>query len=180
MNQRLGIAAALLGDPATVVLDEPVNGLDPEGIHWIRNLLRGLADEGRTVLLSSHLMSEMALTAEHVIVLGRGRLMVDLTVDELIRNASGGALRVRSAEAPRLGALLARGDVGVSSPSPGTLLVRGATGEEIGAVARDNQIAVSELVAETVSLEEAYMKLTDNAVEYRATSAGDSTGRLAA
>ncbi|HEY2650975.1 MAG TPA: ATP-binding cassette domain-containing protein, partial [Solirubrobacteraceae bacterium] len=90
MSQRLGIAAALLGDPATVVLDEPVNGLDPEGIHWIRNLLRGLADEGRTVLVSSHLMSEMALTAEHVIVLGRGRLIADLSVDELRRNASGG------------------------------------------------------------------------------------------
>jgi ABC-2 type transport system ATP-binding protein len=180
MTQRLGIAAALLGDPATVVLDEPVNGLDPEGIHWIRTLLRGLADEGRTVLVSSHLMSEMALTAQHVIVLGRGRLIADLSVDELVRNASGGAMRVRSAEALRLEALLGRGEVSVSSPTPGTLVVRGATGEQIGAVARDNQIAVSELVAETVSLEEAYMKLTENAVEYRASSAGDSRRKVAA
>ena len=104
MGQRLGIAAALLGDPATLILDEPVNGLDPEGIRWIRNLLQGLAAEGRTVFVSSHLMSEMALTADQLIVIGRGRLIADTTVDEFVRQASSDVVRVRTPEAPRLAA----------------------------------------------------------------------------
>ena len=109
MGQRLGIAAALLGDPQTVMLDEPVNGLDPEGIHWIRNLLKGLAAEGRTVFVSSHLMSEMALTADHLIVVGRGRLIADTSVDEFVRQASGNVVRVRSPQADELRARFAAG-----------------------------------------------------------------------
>jgi ABC-2 type transport system ATP-binding protein len=180
MSQRLGIAAALLGDPATVVLDEPGNGLDPEGILWIRNMLKDLAHEGRTVLVSSHMMSEMAVTADQVIVLGRGRVLADISVAELMRRASGNAVRVRSAEADRLRALLARDHVAVTSPEHGTLLVRGASTEYIGTVARDSQIAVSELATETVSLEEAYMQLTAGAAEYRTSSVGETREKVAA
>ena len=180
MSQRLGIAAALLGDPATVVLDEPGNGLDPEGILWIRNMLKDLAHEGRTVLVSSHMMSEMAATADQVIVLGRGRVLADVSVAELMHTASGNTVRVRSAEADRLRELLARDRVAVTSPEQGTLLVRGASTEYVGTVARDSQIAVSELAAETVSLEEAYMKLTAGAAEYRTTSVSETREKVAA
>src|SRR5207253_2692826 len=113
MGQRLGIAAALLGDPKTVLLDEPVNGLDPEGIHWIRHLLRGLAAEGRTVFVSSHLMSEMALTADHLIVVGRGRLIADTSVDDFVRQASGNIVRVRSPQAEELRRLIEGPDITV-------------------------------------------------------------------
>ncbi|MBO0729948.1 MAG: ABC transporter ATP-binding protein [Acidimicrobiaceae bacterium] len=167
MGQRLGVAAALLGDPATVVLDEPVNGLDPEGILWIRNLLKGLAAEGRTIFVSSHLMSEMALTAEHVIVVGRGRLIADVSVEALIRRASHGAVRVRTPEAARLRDLLGGPHVTVTSREPGALLVEGATPEHIGDLACDHTIPLYELVVEQVSLEEAFMQLTSDAVEYR-------------
>ena len=166
MGQRLGIAAALLGDPATLVLDEPVNGLDPEGIRWIRQLLKALASEGRTVFVSSHLMSEMALTAEHVIVVGRGRLIADVDIAELIASASGGAVRVRSPEAGRLRDLLAGPDVTVTSAERGVLTVRGIAPERIGDLARDNMIALHELVVESASLEEAFMELTADAVEF--------------
>src|SRR6195256_5833836 len=125
MGQRLGIAAALLGDPQTVMLDEPVNGLDPEGIHWIRNLLRGLAAEGRTVFVSSHLMSEMALTADHLIVIGRGRLIADLSVDEFVRKASKNIVRVRSPQASELRDLIVGPDVTVATVEPGVLEVIG-------------------------------------------------------
>jgi ABC-2 type transport system ATP-binding protein len=167
MGQRLGVAAALLGDPATVVLDEPVNGLDPEGILWIRNLLRGLADEGRTVFVSSHLMSEMALTAEHLIVIGRGKLIADTSVTEFIDNASRNTVRVRTPEASRLRDLIVSEVVGVTSVERGLLEVSGLTGAEIGKVACEHAVPLEELTPVQASLEEAFMELTRDAVEYR-------------
>src|SRR3954454_14507833 len=169
MGQRLGIASALLGDPATVVLDEPVNGLDPEGIHWIRNLLRGLAAEGRTVFVSSHLMSEMSLTADHVIVIGRGRLITDISVEDFVRQASGKVVLVRSPSAVRLGEVLAGPDVTVrAADERGLLEVTGLTAPEIGDAAAAAGIALHELVAQQASLEEAFMTLTSEDIEYRA------------
>ena len=125
MGQRLGIATALLGDPATLLLDEPVNGLDPEGIHWIRNLLKGLAAEGRTVFVSSHLMSEMALTADHLIVVGRGRLIADTSVEDFVRRASTGIVRVRSPQATQLAELVTGANVSVASSGNGLLQITG-------------------------------------------------------
>jgi len=176
MGQRLGLAAALLGDPATLLLDEPVNGLDPEGILWIRTLLKALAAEGRTVFVSSHLMNEMAVTADHVIVVGRGRLIADLSTAELLRTASGSSVRVRSPEAARLRDLLTAPGVTVSSRAEAELLVRGASPERIGDVARAHGIAVHELVLQTATLEEAFMELTAGAVEYRGRTADAGTG----
>ena len=167
MRQRLGIAAALLGDPDVVVLDEPVNGLDPDGVLWIRELLKGLAAEGRTVLVSSHLMSEMALTAEHLVVIGRGRLLADTTVDELIARAGVGGVLVRTPDATALRAALLATGAAVTSEERGTLLVTGAGAERIGDLARDNGLALHELTPRRASLEEAYMDLTREAVEYR-------------
>ena len=167
MGQRLGIAAALLGDPATLLLDEPVNGLDPEGIRWIRNLLKQLAAEGRTVFVSSHLMNEMAVTADQVIVVGRGRLIAEESVAGLLRRASGGSVRVRSPEAGRLRDLLTAPGVTVSSAAGGVLTVRGSAADHIGDLARQHGIAVHELVPQTATLEEAFMELTGDAVEYR-------------
>ena len=168
MGQRLGIAAALLGDPAALLLDEPVNGLDPEGIQWIRNLLRGLAAEGRTVFVSSHLMSEMAMTADHLIVIGRGRLIADTSVDEFVRMASGLVVRVRSPQATRLRDLVAGPDVSVTSVSPGLLEVTGRTAEQVGETAAANGIVLHELATQQASLEEAFMELTRGDVEFRA------------
>ncbi|MFD9632052.1 ATP-binding cassette domain-containing protein [Streptomyces violascens] len=170
MGQRLGIASALLGDPATVILDEPVNGLDPEGILWIRNLLKGLAAEGRTVLVSSHLMSEMALTAEHLIVIGRGRLIADTSVAEFTAQAGGDTVRVRTADADaeKLGELLVGPDVTVGSPELGVLEVTGLSSDRIGRIAADHAIALAELTPQQASLEEAFMELTRDAVEYQA------------
>ncbi len=174
MGQRLGVAAALLGDPATVILDEPVNGLDPEGIHWIRNLLKRLAAEGRTVFLSSHLMSEMAQTADHLIVIGRGRLIADTSVAEFVRRASSGTnVRVRSPQAGELRNALARREVEVNGVEEGLLEVSGLTGEQIGELALQQQIVISELTPLQASLEEAFMSLTGESVEYRA-GAGES------
>jgi ABC-2 type transport system ATP-binding protein len=168
MGQRLGIAAALLADPATVVLDEPVNGLDPEGVRWIRNLLRGLAAEGRTVLVSSHLMSEMALTADHLLIVGRGRVLADVSMGEFMRGASRNIVRVCTPEATRLTGLLAGPDVTVESVGePGRLRVQGVTAEHIGDIACAHGVAVHELVAEEASLEDAFMALTADSVEYR-------------
>ena len=167
MGQRLGVAAALLGDPATLVLDEPVNGLDPEGILWIRNLLRGLAAEGRTVFVSSHLMSEMALTAEHLIVIGRGRLIADTSVSEFIEQASRKAVRVRTEQATQLRELLVGPQVSVTSSERGLLEVSGLSGAEIGRIACDNSIPLEELTPVQASLEQAFMQLTQDAVEYR-------------
>jgi len=167
MGQRLGIASALLGDPATLVLDEPVNGLDPEGILWIRNLLKSLAAEGRTVLLSSHLMSEMALTAEHLIVIGRGQLIADTSVDEFVRGAAGDSVRVRTDDADRLLRLLTGPDVTVASLGGGVLEVTGLSSDRIGRIAADHSIALAELTPLQASLEEAFMELTRDSVEFQ-------------
>jgi ABC-2 type transport system ATP-binding protein len=166
MGQRLGIAAALLGDPAVVMLDEPVNGLDPEGVLWVRKLLTGLAAEGRTVLLSSHLMSETALIADHLVIVGRGRLLADTSVGELIAQAAGGGVKVASAEAGRLRSLLAGPGVTITSTDAEALYVSGLTARRIGQVAAEYAIPLDELTPQAVSLEEAFMNLTHDAVEY--------------
>jgi ABC-2 type transport system ATP-binding protein len=171
MGQRLGIASALLADPHTVILDEPVNGLDPEGIHWIRNLLKSLAAEGRTVFVSSHLMSEMALTAEHLIVIGRGKLIADLSVEEFIRRSSKKLVRVRSPQATELRDLVLGPDVTVTSNETGVLEIDGLTAEQIGEAAAAAHIVLHELVQQQASLEEAFMELTRDQVEFRAEAA---------
>jgi ABC-2 type transport system ATP-binding protein len=176
MGQRLGVAAALLGDPATVILDEPANGLDPEGIQWIRNLLRGLASEGRTVFLSSHLMSEMSQTADHLIVIGRGRLIADTSVAEFVRRASSDTnVRVRSPQVDELRDVLVRRKVVVRDIDAGLIEVSGLTGEQIGEIALQTRIVVSELTPMQASLEEAFMSLTGDSVEYRAGTDSEST-----
>jgi ABC-2 type transport system ATP-binding protein len=168
MGQRLGIATALIGDPSTVMLDEPVNGLDPEGIHWIRNLLKQLASEGRTVFVSSHLMSEMALTADHLIVIGRGKLIADTGVEEFIQGASKQAVRVRSPQADELRGLLAGTDVVIRDVEPSVLEVGGLTAEQIGDLAAERGIRLHELTPVQASLEEAFMELTRDDLEYQA------------
>ena len=175
MGQRLGIASALLGDPQTVILDEPVNGLDPEGVRWVRNLLRGLAAEGRTVFVSSHLMSEMALTAEHLIVIGRGELIADTSVEEFVKLASNNSVRVRSPQASQLRNLIAGPDVTVSSEEAGVLTVTGLESDRIGVIAAEHQITLYELAPQQASLEDAFMEMTQDAVEYR-TSQDDGAG----
>jgi ABC-2 type transport system ATP-binding protein len=167
MTQRLGVAAALLGDPGVLLLDEPVNGLDPEGVVWIRTLLRTLAAEGRTVFVSSHLMSEMAQTADHVIVIGRGRLITDTSVAELIRRGSGGHVRVRSPKGERLAGLLRVEGAAVQTAGDGALVVRGSDTATVGELAARHGIALHELVAQEASLEEAFMDLTRDAVDYQ-------------
>ncbi|MBM7059007.1 ABC transporter ATP-binding protein [Streptomyces durocortorensis] len=169
MGQRLGVAAALLGDPATVILDEPVNGLDPEGVLWIRTLLTSLAAEGRTVLVSSHLMSEMALTADHLIVIGRGRLLADTTVAELIRSAGGASVRVVTPQPEELSARLAAPGVTVTTTTTETarLRIRGVDAAHIGRVAAAHAITLHELTPQTVSLEQAFMDLTQESVDHR-------------
>ncbi|HVA29879.1 MAG TPA: ATP-binding cassette domain-containing protein [Gaiellaceae bacterium] len=168
MGQRLGIATALLGDPATVMLDEPVNGLDPEGIHWIRNLLKQLAAEGRTVFVSSHLMSEMALTADHLLVIGRGRLIADTSVEEFVNRASKNIVRVRSPQAERLRDLVVGSEVTVLALEPGILEITGLTAEQIGDTAAANGVTLHELTPQQASLEEAFMELTRDDIEFRA------------
>ncbi|GAB3150894.1 ATP-binding cassette domain-containing protein [Amycolatopsis stemonae] len=181
MGQRLGIAAALLGDPATVMLDEPVNGLDPEGVLWIRNLLSGLAADGRTVFVSSHLMSEVALVAEHLIVVGRGRLLADTTVHDLVREAGGDTVHVATADPARLREVLAGPGVEIAGRSGSEeLQVKGLSARAIGTKAAEHGIALFELSARTVSLEEAFMDLTRDAVEYHGVTTGiDALGRAA-
>ncbi|HEY5336241.1 MAG TPA: ATP-binding cassette domain-containing protein [Mycobacteriales bacterium] len=166
MGQRLGIASALLGDPHTLILDEPVNGLDPEGILWIRTMLRALAAEGRTVFVSSHLMSEMAQTATHLIVVGQGRLIADASVAELTAASGGSVVHVRTEEAPRLRDLLAADGVSVTSTERDLLTVTGLGSADIGKVAAEARIALIELIPQQVSLEEAFMELTRDAVEF--------------
>jgi ABC-2 type transport system ATP-binding protein len=168
MGQRLGIAAALLGDPRTVILDEPVNGLDTEGIRWIRSLLRGLAAEGRTVFVSSHLMSEMALTAQHLIVIGRGRLIADTGMEEFVARAAPGLVRVRSTDPTALATLLRSRDVAVSEATDGALAVSGLDTDQVGRLAGAAGITLLELTAQQASLEEAFVDLTRDAVEFRA------------
>ena len=166
MGQRLGIAQALLGDPKTVMLDEPVNGLDPEGIHWIRNLLRGLAAEGRTVFVSSHLMSEMALTADHLIVIGRGKLIADTSVDDFVARASQKVVVVRSPDLARLRVELTGPGVTFADAERGALEVHGLTAEQVGEAAAAAGIALHELTPQQASLEEAFMNLTRDDVEF--------------
>jgi ABC-2 type transport system ATP-binding protein len=174
MGQRLGIAAALLGDPATVMLDEPVNGLDPEGILWVRHLLRSLAAEGRTVFVSSHLMSEMALTADHLIVIGRGELIADTSVQDFIDGASRNLVRVRSPRMAELAQLLATTG-GVVTTVEGGVDVAGLSAAQIGDAAAANGIAVHELTPLQASLEEAFMDMTRDSVEFHAVDADAPT-----
>jgi ABC-2 type transport system ATP-binding protein len=171
MGQRLGIAAALLGDPKTLILDEPSNGLDPEGIRWIRTLLRSLAAEGRTIFVSSHLMSEMSMMADWLIVVGRGRLIADSTVEGFVQLASGAAVRVRTPEAMRLRALagaLAGVTAKEDDEDPAALTLQGISCEAVGELAAAHQIVLHELTTEQASLEEAFMRLTMDSVEYHA------------
>ena len=166
MGQRLGIAAALLGDPAVVMLDEPVNGLDPDGVRWIRGLLRSLADEGRTVLVSSHLMSEMSMTASHLVVIGRGRLIADVSVAEFTARASADRVLVRTPDPARLSTALAADGVEVAGGDGTSLTVTGLTAQRIGDLAFRAGLAVHELTPQSASLEEAFMALTGDAVEH--------------
>jgi len=171
MGQRLGVAAALLGDPRVLILDEPANGLDPEGILWIRTLLKRLAKDGRTVFLSSHLMSEMAQTADHLVVIGRGRLIADTTVEDFVHRAStGAAVRVVSEQATALRDALAAHDARVDNVDRGVLEVHGLTGQQIGEIALAEQIVIAELTPLQASLEQAFMQLTGETVEYHAAS----------
>jgi len=166
MGQRLGIAAALLGDPEVLLFDEPVNGLDPDGIRWVRNLLKGLGREGRTVFVSSHLMSEMALTADHLVVIGRGRLIAQLPTSELLAQSSQRFVRVRSPELAVLQATLDR-EGGLSSvEDDGSLSVRGLDEVAIGELAAKIPVVLHELAPQSASLEEAYMELTEDSVEF--------------
>jgi ABC-2 type transport system ATP-binding protein len=176
MGQRLGIAAALLGDPHTVILDEPVNGLDTEGIRWIRSLLRDLAAEGRTVFVSSHLMNEMALTAEHLIVIGRGRLIADTGIEEFIAGAARDAVRVRSTDPDALARLLRPRAAGVSRDRDGALTVSGLTTDQVGRAAAAAGITLLELTARRASLEEAFIDMTSDAVEFRAPTTAPAKG----
>ncbi|MFI7607513.1 ABC transporter ATP-binding protein [Micromonospora sp. NPDC049366] len=177
MGQRLGIAGALLGDPAVLMFDEPVNGLDPDGVRWVRHLMRSLADEGRTVFVSSHLMTEMQLTADQLVVIGRGRLLVDAPVDEVIAG-SAVAVRVRSPHPDGLVALAERltatGAV-ISSAAPDELTVTGATVDRVGDVAYELGVRLHELSAHGASLEQAFMELTADSVEYAGAPAGGET-----
>jgi ABC-2 type transport system ATP-binding protein len=170
MGQRLGIASALLGDPEVLILDEPTNGLDPEGVLWIRNLMRDLATEGHTVFVSSHLMSEMALTAEHLVVVGRGRLIADVSVGEFIEQASHDSVRVRSPRSVELHDLLTGPEVTVLGVERGVFEVTGMSAADIGDRAAAAGIPLHELSVQKPSLEEAFMELTKDAVEYRTTS----------
>ncbi len=174
MGQRLGVASALLGDPAVVVLDEPANGLDPEGVLWMRTLLTGLAAQGRTVFVSSHLMSEMALTATRLVVVGRGRLIADTTVEEFVARAAGNAVTVRTPDPVRLRDLLLGPDVTVTGEGSGLLRVQGLSAEQIGDIAWRDHVALHELSVDAPSLEEAFIEFTRDAVEYRSHDSGSA------
>ncbi len=175
MGQRLGIAAALLGDPPTMVFDEPVNGLDPEGIIWVRTLLKAYAAEGRAVLVSSHLMAEMSLTADRLVVIGRGRLIADTTVEEFVRRASGRQVLVRSADQPTLRTALIEAGSRVTEEPDGTLLVEGLDSPLIGKVAADHQVVLHELTPQQASLEQAFMELTADSVDFHGHTLADPT-----
>ncbi len=170
MGQRLGIASALLGDPETIILDEPVNGLDPEGIQWIRGLLKGLADEGRTVFVSSHLMSEMAMTAEHFVIIGGGKLIADVPASELEAGAAVDSVIVRSPDSARLREVVigAGGTVDVEAGATDVFSVTGLPAERIGALAATDGLVLHELTPQQASLEEIFMDLTRDSVEYHA------------
>jgi ABC-2 type transport system ATP-binding protein len=170
MSQRLGIAGTMLGDPKVLMFDEPVNGLDPEGILWIRNFMKALAREGRTVFVSSHLMSEMALTADHLVVIGRGRLIADVSTADFIASGSTNHVRVRSPQQEQLAAIVAAKGI-AATPVDGYLELKGVTCDEIGDLAAANGVTIHELFQERASLEEAFMELTRDAVEYHAPAA---------
>ena len=166
MNQRLGIAAALLGDPQVLILDEPVNGLDPEGVLWIRTLVKSLAADGRTVLLSSHLMSEVAITADQLIIIGRGRLIAHTSVAELLRTGSGNFVRVRSPQRDQLTERLRARGASVAGQPDDSLHVSGATADVVGEIAREHGLILQELSEHHASLEQRYLELTGDAVDY--------------
>jgi ABC-2 type transport system ATP-binding protein len=171
MSQRVGIAAALLGDPQVLILDEPVNGLDPEGILWIRNLMKQLASEGRTVFVSSHLMNEMAVTADHLIVIGRGKLIADCSTQQFIERSSDKYVLVRSPDPARLTDLLAEagakaGPLEEAGVPPGALRVTGVDAAQVGEIASAGGVVLHELTPRLASLEEAYMELTADSLEY--------------
>ncbi|OII66593.1 MULTISPECIES: ABC transporter ATP-binding protein [unclassified Streptomyces] len=168
MGQRLGIAAALLGDPRILLFDEPVNGLDPEGIHWIRNLFKALAAEGRTIFVSSHLMSEMALTADHLVVIGQGRLLADTSMADFIARNSRSYVRLRSPQRELLLDVLRADGLTPVEADGGVLEVDGATTERVGELAAEHRVVLHELSAQHASLEEAFMRMTATAVEYHA------------
>ena len=170
MGQRLGIAAALIGDPATIILDEPVNGLDPEGVRWVRTLMRSLAAEGRTVLLSSHLMSEMAQTADRLIVIGRGRILADGTIGEVISGSTSAVVRVRTQQAKILMATIAGPGVVTSTLADGAIEISGMTAERVALAASAAGVVLHEITSLTGSLEEAYLALTAGEVEYRSSN----------
>ncbi|MEU8822839.1 ABC transporter ATP-binding protein [Streptomyces sp. NPDC048636] len=172
MSQRLGIAAAMLGDPSILMFDEPVNGLDPEGIHWIRNLMRDLAGQGRTVFVSSHLMSEMALTADHLVVIGQGRLLADTSMSDFITEHSRSYVRLRSPEQQRLRDVLAAGGIAAVPGSDGSVEVDDGDPVRLGQLMADHRLVLHELSRQRASLEEAFMRLTAGAVEYHAHPAG--------
>jgi ABC-2 type transport system ATP-binding protein len=167
MGQRLGIAAALLGDPRTLILDEPVNGLDPEGVRWVRDFVRYYAGEGRTVLLSSHLMSEMSLTADHIIVLGRGRVLADASMSEVVRDWTTTTVRVRSPRLRELAELVARDGATITTGEPDAATISGVPMERIGDTAATHGIPLHELASTSGSLEDAYLALTGESVEYK-------------
>ncbi len=179
MGQRLGIASALLGDPQTLILDEPVNGLDPEGVLWVRNLAKHLAGQGKTVFLSSHLMSEMAQTADHLIVIGRGRIIADAPIAEILAGSQQAKVRVRTADAARLSRLLGADGVQVQCDENETLEVTGVDSRQIAQLALDNRVLVYELTPLTNSLEDAYFDLTKDSVEYRSQEFDDAAGSAA-
>jgi ABC-2 type transport system ATP-binding protein len=182
MSQRLGIAAALLGDPQVLMFDEPVNGLDPEGIRWIRNLMKALAAEGRTVFVSSHLMSEMENTAEDIIVIGRGKLIAQTTIDKFIAENSTGSVMVRTPQADALAKAVAAAGGTATTSGADTLVIQGLTTDQVGDAAYDASIRLHELSQHRASLEQAFMELTADSVEYQATvqSGASSAGRHAA
>ncbi|MGM7699043.1 ABC transporter ATP-binding protein [Microbacterium sp. A84] len=177
MRQRLGIASALLGDPGTIILDEPVNGLDPEGILWIRALLRRLAEEGRTVLLSSHLMSEMMQTADHLIVMGRGQILADGPIREVVADSTQSVVRVRTRDIRRLTTLLTLPDITVTPTPDGAAEITGLSAELVADAASAAGIVLHEIVTVEGSLEDAYLALTAEAIEYRSTTTGNGTSR---
>ncbi|WP_330173582.1 ATP-binding cassette domain-containing protein [Streptomyces sp. NBC_01498] len=180
MGQRLGIAAALLGDPEILMFDEPVNGLDPEGIHWIRNLMKALAGQGRTIFVSSHLMSEMALTADHLIVIGQGKLLANTSMADFIQENSRSFVRLRSPQQEQLRDALHEGGHTVTAAADGALEIDGAGTEEIGELAARHQVVLHELSSQRASLEEAFMRMTAESVEYHAHDGGGHAPRPAA
>jgi ABC-2 type transport system ATP-binding protein len=167
MGQRLGIASALLGDPGVLLFDEPVNGLDPEGIRWVRHLLRDLASEGRTVLVSSHLINEMALTAERLVVIGRGTLIAETSVDDFVANHQNDAVRIVSPTPQRFVSVLSRAGARPVVHDDGSIVASGLTSADIGELAADQELTMHELTPLRASLEDVFMELTSSSVEYR-------------